>query len=83
MTIMIKGNAGYFGFKLAALASDIVSVMNTAHWKFMSSSKLHRKVDIDLPDDTTSYTTWIESSSPTLQVCQVSQYSLLADFHIF
>jgi len=31
MTIMIKGNAGYFGFKLAALASDIVSVMNTAH----------------------------------------------------
>ena len=31
MMIVIKGNAEYFGFKLAALASDTVSVMDTAH----------------------------------------------------
>jgi hypothetical protein len=31
MMIMIKGTAGYFGFKLAALAPDTVSAKNTAH----------------------------------------------------
>jgi hypothetical protein len=31
MMIVIKGNTGYFGFKLAALVSHTVSVMNTAH----------------------------------------------------
>lgn len=31
MKIMIKGKAGYFRFKLAALASDTLSVMNTTH----------------------------------------------------
>ena len=59
------------------------SVSNTAHWKFMSSWNLLGKVDIDLPDDTTSYTTWIESASTTLRERQVSLRSLLADFPIF
>jgi hypothetical protein len=57
MMIMIKGNAGYFGFRLSALESDTLSVRNTAYLMVMSSWKPLGIVDIDLPEDTTSYTT--------------------------